>query len=396
MAESISLACPVCTSSSGVVFLHRARVAVHQNLVLKDAATARAYPRGELRMARCSACGFAWNQAFDERRVDYSADYDNRQDLSGHFQGHVQGRVEALLAALGGESVGLAEVGCGKGGFLLRLLAAAPLWRAVGFDPTYQGPLEHLDGRLRFERSRFGLADRSFDAVLSRHVIEHVPDPLAFLVGLRAALGDGARLFLETPDLDWILDQAVPFDFFYEHCSLFDSNSLVRLLERAGFASTSVERVFGGQYLWVEARAVPIPAATSAPEEDPALAARTAALAARLAAREAHWSQWLPSLAARGPVVLWGAGAKGATLAELMDPEQRWLRAAVDVNPAKQGRYMAGSGLPVIAPGDLCKLRPAAVVLPNANYIDEVGAALVRLGIDLTPLDPLALESSAP
>lgn len=396
MAECKSLACPVCTSPSGVVFLHRKRVAVHQNLVLRDSATARAYPRGELRMVRCSACGFAWNQSFDEGRVDYSAEYDNRQELSGRFQEHLEGRVTALVAALGGEAVRLAEVGCGKGGFLLRLLAAAPNWRAVGFDPTYQGPLEQLDGRLRFERSRFRQGALPFGAVLSRHVIEHVPDPLAFLIGLRAALGDGARLFLETPDLDWILDQAVPFDFFYEHCSLFDGNSLVRLLERAGFESTRPERVFGGQYLWVEARAVAIPAPAPALPEDPALAARTAGFTARLAAREAHWAQVLPSLAARGPVVLWGAGAKGATLAELMDPEQRWLRAAVDVNPAKQGRFLAGSGLPVIAPGDLCRLRPAAVVLPNANYFDEVGAELVRLGIDLKPLDPLALESSAP
>lgn len=347
-------------------------------------------------MARCSACGFAWNRKFDERRVDYSKDYDNRQELSEHFQGHLQGRVAALRDALGVGPLRIAEVGCGKGGFLLRMLAAAPDWRAVGFDPTYEGPLEHLDGRLRFERRRIGGEDRPFDAVLSRHVIEHVPDPLSFLLALRAALGDGARLFLETPDLDWILDQAVPFDFFYEHCSLFDGNSLVRLLARAGFESTSVERVFGGQYLWLEARAVPIPGPTPAPAEDPALAARTAALAARLAAREAHWSHWLPSLAARGPVVLWGAGAKGATLAELMDPDRRWLRAAVDVNPAKQGRYMVGSGLPVIAPADLARLRPAAVLLPNPNYGDEVGAELVRLGIDLLPLDPLDSESTIP
>ena len=388
--------CPVCTADAAVGFLHRPRVAVHQNLVLADAASARAYPRGELWMARCTACGFAWNQRFDERRVEYSKDYDNRQELSAHFREHLDGRAAALIDALGTGPVHLAEVGCGKGGFLDRLLQAAPNWRAVGLDPTYVGPRESHGGRLRFEPRRLHASGVRCDAVLSRHVIEHVPEPLSFLLSLRASLAEGARLFLETPDLDWILDQAVPFDFFYEHCSLFDGGSLQHLLARAGFLGNRVERVFGGQYLWVEARAVAIPKDVPTPDVDPALAARTAVLRNQLAAREAHWARWLPSLAARGPVVLWGAGAKGATLAELMDPEQRFLRAAVDVNPAKQGNYMVGSGLPVIAPKDLASLRPAAVLLPNPNYSEEVSAELQRLGLNLVPIDPLLKESTDP
>ena len=55
------------------------------------------------------------------------------------------------------------------------------------------------------------------------------------------------------------------------------------------------------------------------------------------------WSQsehsvlWLESIRRRGEtgaIALWGAGAKGVTLANLVDPEQTLFECVVDVNPS--------------------------------------------------------------
>src|SRR5262249_62391260 len=59
-----------------------------------------------------------------------------------------------------------------------------------------------------------------------------------------------AKVFFETPCVDWILDNLVVWDFFYEHCSLFTRQALGRALARAGFAVGRIAHAFGGQYLW--------------------------------------------------------------------------------------------------------------------------------------------------
>jgi hypothetical protein len=55
---------------------------------------------------------------------------------------------------------------------------------------------------------------------------------------------------------------------------------------------------------------------------------------------------------------------------------------AVDINPRKQGRFLAGSGCRVLGPQDLPQEPPNLVVAMNAAYIDEIQAELDRLGVD--------------
>ena len=43
------------------------------------------------------------------------------------------------------------------------------------------------------------------------------------------------------------------WDFFYEHCSYFNAQSLQTAFEVAGFHVKRVAHVFGEQYVWLEA-----------------------------------------------------------------------------------------------------------------------------------------------
>ena len=387
--------CPVCDAAGAERFLFRPAVPVHQNLLFPTAAAARAMTRGTLDMRACAACGFVFNAAFDPALVDYGPAYENSQDCSPAFNAHLDGLVEHLVTRHGVHNGRVVEVGCGKGVFLKKLLAHADnRSEGVGFDPSYLGPEAPPGGRVKFVKDFYGPATAlPADVVVCRHVIEHVPEPLDLLRTVRAGVGESGetRVYFETPCADWILHNRVPWDFFYEHCSLFTAASLALALERAGFSVTDVRHVFGGQYLWAEGIAGRTRGVGDGVLSTPSLTEvmrtvgvrpETVGLARAFAVEEhsrlARWGSLLAGLSARGPVFVWGAGAKGVTFCHLADPDCRRLAGVVDVNPAKQGKFLPGTAHPIVAPE--AATGAVAVLVLNPNYVAEVRATVRQLG----------------
>jgi SAM-dependent methyltransferase len=371
--------CRVCGSSETHEFLHRDAVPVHQNLVLETRAEALGVSRGDLALTVCRACGFVFNAAFDAGKLAYGEDYDNTQSHSPFFARYIEELARHLVDAEGVRDAAIVEVGCGKGTFL-RLLVGDPRYgnTGVGFDPSYVGPDSEFGGRLRFERRFYdaACADVPADVVVCRHVIEHVPDPLEVLRAVRLALARARapRIYFETPCVEWILRNQVIWDFFYEHCSLFTAASLATAFERSGFAVRAVEHVFGGQYLWLEAgiAAAGGPVRATAGEV-PALGEQFARAEARL---RSGWRERVLGLAGAGKVAIWGAGAKGTTFAHLVDPDCRLIDCVVDLNPNKQGRFVPGTGHPIVGPGELAPRGVRFAILMNPNYRAENEALL--------------------
>ena len=388
--------CPVCAGMDTVAFVRREQVPVHQNLLYDSPAAARAASRGTLALHACRDCDFVFNAAFDDALMSYGERYENAQEHSAVFERHVDTLARLLVESHGLRNAHVVEVGCGQGSFLRRLVEYPGAGNTgTGFDPSYAGPLETHDGRLRFRREFYG-ADATgvhADAVVSRHVIEHVRQPVAMLRSVRAAMQGGlhAPVFFETPCVEWILRERATWDLFYEHCSLFSPRSIACAFARAGFAVQSVGHVFGGQYLWLEASAAGAdPAALAVPArtagEEP-LAARALAFGRDETARSAAIAARLRALRADGPVALWGAGAKGCTLAALVDPDATLVDSLVDINPGKQGHFVAGTGHPILAPAQAAARGVRSAILMNPNYLDECREMLQRDRVDIQLLE---------
>ena len=81
-------------------------------------------------------------------------------------------------------------------------------------------------------------------------------------------------------------------------------------------------------------------------------------------------------------VVLWGGGSKAVSLLTTLGLTDE-VQAAVDINPYKQGKYIPGTGHPVIAPQALTAQPPDLVVVMNPIYAGEVRKALVALNDSL-------------
>jgi SAM-dependent methyltransferase len=376
-------ACRLCGHGASREFLVRRGVPVHQNLILPTREAARAIPRGDLEMCVCETCGFVFNRAFDPSLLSYGEAYDNDQTCSPEFRAYLDALERRILVERGVRASVVVEVGCGNGAFLERLVRNPEIGNTGhGFDPAYRGPDTAAEGRLRFRRAMYGPDCRveGVAVVICRHVVEHVPEPLALLEDVRGALEHAAdpKLFFETPCVDWILQHRVVWDFFYEHCSLFSTRSLAFAFERAGFGVERVGHVFGGQYLWLEA-------GRPRGESVPPRAGETAALSASFSAHDGEvtnaWRRTIGSERRRGPVALWGAGAKGVTLANLVDPDGELIDCVVDLNPRKQGNFLPGTGHPIVAPEALGPRGVVAAVPMNPNYRDENATILARAGL---------------
>jgi nucleoside-diphosphate-sugar epimerase len=383
------ISCPICESSTTVEFLHRTDVPVHQNLVFRDAASAKSVTRGTLAMRVCSNCGFVFNAAFDPSLLAYGEQYDNTQTCSPMFDDYVNELVRYLVEDCGVRGKQIVEVGCGKGTFLRRLIAdVAAGNHGCGFDPTYEGPEDDLNGRLKFHRTFYDAtcARVHADVVVCRHVIEHVPQPCSLLRTIREAMDASgkkdAQVFFETPCVDWIFRNEVVWDLFYEHCSLFTIASLGFAFARSGFRVSAARYVFGGQYLWLEA--------TPASKCDPVVAPFVdRAIAYGDAERRlvAYWREIAERYASRGGVCIWGAGAKGVTFANLVDPTGIMIDCVVDLNPAKQGGFLPGTGHAIIAAEQLPARKVATALVLNPNYTAEIRTLLDRVAPHIETVD---------
>jgi len=332
---------------------------------------ARAIARGVIDLQVCAHCGFVFNAAFDPDKLAYGSRYDNTQDCSPTFAAYASSLATEVRRSAPSAAT-IVELGCGKGAFIRGLIEASPMWLGLGFDPSYEGDAVVCDGRLRFER-RFFDAQATIDdvdIVICRHVIEHVPRPVAMLTALRAALerSPRAQLYFETPCVEWIFRNRVVWDVFYEHCSYFSTSSLSYAFAAAGFSVQAVRHVFEGQYLWL----VATPARQS--QEPPVHSGEPPQ--AREFARDfrsivGRWRAAAASAGARGGVAAWGAGAKGVTLANLIDPDQTLMDCLIDLNPRKQGRFVPGTGHPIVSPQVAAQRGVRTALLMNPNYRDE-------------------------
>jgi 2-polyprenyl-3-methyl-5-hydroxy-6-metoxy-1,4-benzoquinol methylase len=374
--------CPICQANTTSILISRDRVPVHQNFLFEQAHDAVDIARGNLIISICHNCGFVFNAGFNAALLSYDERYENTQSYSSVFESYLDESIDYLIREKGVKNCRIVEVGCGKGHFLQKLVERGDN-SGIGFDPSYIGPLEKLDGKLRFRREFYDekSADLVADVIVCRHVIEHIQNPLDMLGKIRNALvySPHAQVFFETPDVEWILRNEVIWDFFYEHCSYFSKPSIRFAFEKSGFFVENIKNIFGYQYFWVEARpAKEIKISSLEGVENLSELARKFSLANDKVA--SLWSQKLEELSRFGGISVWGAGAKGVTFTNLFDQNCEMISCIIDINPQKQNKYLPGTGHPIVGYEDLTQRNIKSVIILNPNYRQEIAKLLDHSG----------------
>ncbi len=327
---------------------------VLQNRTFASASAARSCVTGDVVLVQDEHSGLIANAAFDPSLVEYDADYQNEQAMSAAFRDHLADVTELVERHLQGQS--LLEVGCGKGYFLEHLQSRG--FDVRGVDPAYEGA-NPVVTKAMFTPD---LALHA-DAVILRHVLEHVPDPVSFLSQIRAANGGEGSIYVEVPCFDWICEHRAWFDIFYEHVNYFrlaDLHSMFGTVHASG-------HLFGGQYMFVIA--------------DLASCRPPIRRHGDVASLPADFLGSVVAVSERfradaGRLSIWGAASKGVIFAALLERAGLRLNVAIDLNPAKQNRYLPSTGLRVVSPETALDSLPqgSPVVVMNSNYLDEIRA----------------------
>jgi SAM-dependent methyltransferase len=390
MSRESSAHCPSCGSEPYEVFAELPDMPVHVGVLWESPDAARASRRGDVALAFCRSCGFVGNRAFDPTRVTYGLRYDNALHFSPTFRDYERTTAERLVERYGVRGRRVAEIGCGSGHFL-SLICELGANRGIGFDPSYEPGAEKLGKGVRILREHYSEnhAEHEADLLCCRHVLEHIPEPREFLDMVRRSFeGDrDAVVYFEVPNAFLVLRDLSIWDVIYEHCNYFAAPTLESLFRSSGFEVVDLQEPYGGQFLSVEARLAPKrdTARTPRVDVDRDALGELAGLVTRFAdcvqQKREEWSDRLESFARAGSKsVIWGGGAKTVSFLNLVGVAGTidWV---VDINPGKQGSFIAGTGQPIVAPDRLMEIAPDVVVVMNPVYRREIEAQLGRMGL---------------
>lgn len=379
--------CPACGERNLEAFYEVPRVPVNSCILMSSREEALAYPRGDLRLAWCASCGFVTNVAFDAG-LEYSARYEETQAFSSTFNAFARQLAEDLATRHKVRGRTVLEIGCGKGEFLVTLCEVGHN-RGIGIDPGYRPERTRTEAQVEFIRDFYKEEHGRLnpDVIVCRHTLEHIAEPQRLIRSIRASIGDreDVLVFFEVPDVLRVLQEGAFWDLYHEHCSYFTPGSLARLFRAEQFEVEELRLDYADQYVMLVARPAARPTQARLPLEDDLAATRAAVQGfAETCARQLEgFGAQIRAAAERGErTALWGSGSKGVAFLTTLGGDVP-VDCVVDINPYRQGRFMPGTGHPIVAPEALQGVRPDHVIVMNPIYLQEVGRDLARLS--LTP-----------
>lgn len=380
--------CPGCGSMDVSIFYDVQQVPAHSVLLMPTRRTAINYPKGNIVLGFCHNCGFISNFAFDRHLLEYSPKCEESQGFSPTFNHFHRRLADYLIDKYDLRNKHIIEIGCGKGEFL-NLLCRLGDNRAIGFDPAYVPDRNHDPAERKITFIQDFFSDKynicKADFICCKMTLEHIHQTANFMNTLRRSIDDQAQtpVFFQIPDAERILRQVAFWDIYYEHCSYFTSEALIRLFENCGFDVLNTWTDYNAQYLMIEA--VAGDNSGSAEIDNTSAIHRTEELVCYFAenyqSKLHRWKVYLNDLYTnRQKVVLWGASSKAVAFLTTLRIYDH-IEYVVDINTYRSGSYIAGTGQKIVAPEFLRDYKPDVVIVMNPIYKEEIRHTIDDMGL---------------
>lgn len=387
--------CRACGAPFGPVFCDLGTMAVANSYLPADADPA-AEPRFPLCTVVCSACRMVQlDHVVDATGI--FTDYAYFSSASSSWLAHARAFCTEMTGRLGLGAGSLVIEVASNDGYLLKNFVAAGI-PCLGIEPAANVAQVAEAAGVPTEVAFLGPETaeaivakhgRRADLVIANNVLAHVPDINGFVAGLALLTGPEGVLSVEAPHLLNLVDQ-VQFDTIYhEHYAYWSLLAVERLFARHGL------HVFDVEHLPTHGGSLRILAVHGARPASPALTRLRQIEAERGLDDDAFYQgfqtrvaqvlegfrDWLADRHAAGrKVAAYGAAAKGNTFLNAAGVTRDDILAVADLSPAKQGRLLPGSHIPVLAPTEMLTLAVDDILILPWNIAPEIVGQLRAAG----------------
>ena len=360
------------------------------NAYLSEADLARPELYYPLKLMVCTGCWLVQTEDYTQAEELFSPDYAYFSSTSSTWLAHAKNYAEAMRERFDLDEKSFVIEVASNDGYLLRNFVEASV-PCLGIEPTAgtADAAEILGIPVLREffgeslGSQLAAEGKQADLIAGNNVYAHVPDINDFTRGLRAALKPTGTITLEFPHLMRLIEHTQFDTVYHEHFSYLSLYTVQRIFDQADLRVFDVEelsthggslRVFGCHKNDPRATADSVKRMST---EEAARGLQSLATYGELQSRADHVKDALLTFLLTQKrdgksVVAYGAAAKGNTLLNYAGIKPDLLPMACDAAPAKQGKFMPGSHIPILPPAELEHQRPDFLLILPWNIAEEV------------------------
>jgi SAM-dependent methyltransferase len=392
--------CRHCDSPLEHIFLDLG-FAPPSNAYLTDADLSRPEKYYPLKIKVCDQCWLVQTEDYTQADELFSSNYAYFSSTSTGWLIHAASYAEKMTGRLKLTKDSLVIEVASNDGYLLKNFVAAGI-PCLGIEPTGSTAAAAEKLGIPVLREFFGeqlgkqlaTSAKQADLIAGNNVYAHVPDINDFTRGLKAALKPGGTITLEFPHLMRLIEHTQFDTVYHEHFSYLSLYTVERIFKAAGLRVWDIEELptHGGSLRVYGCHAedgreiTPVVSAVLAEEAQRGL--QTLATYQYFQAKANRVKDDLLAFLIEQKrtgkkVAAYGAAAKGNTLLNYAGVKPDLLSFVCDAAGAKQGKFMPGSHIPILAPAALDENRPDFLVILPWNIATEVkqqNARLAELG----------------
>lgn len=355
-----------------------------------------------LKIRVCDQCWLVQTEDYAEADTLFTLDYAYFSSTSSSWLAHAERYAQKMVTDLAlSRDSHVIEV-ASNDGYLLKNFVAAGI-PCLGIEPTASTAAVAERLGIPVLREFFGEAlgkrlaaeGKQADLIAGNNVYAHVPDINDFTRGLKAALKSGGTITLEFPHLMQLIEQTQFDTVYHEHFSYLSLHTVVRIFKASGLRIWQVEQLptHGGSLRVYGCHAddtretqslvnIVLQAETNAGLQCLQTYLDFQPRADKI--KDDLLVFLIEQKRAGKKVGAYGAAAKGNTLLNYAGVKPDLLPFVCDAAPAKQGKFMPGSHIPILPPSQLAFQSPDFVLILPWNLAEEVqqqNASLIEGGI---------------
>ena len=344
-----------------------------------------------LRVLVCEQCWLVQTEDFAQADELFDADYAYFSAFSSSWLAHSQRYVSDMAQRFSlNEQSYMVEVAANDG-YLLQYVKALSI-PCTGIEPTASTAIAARAKGIDIVEEFFGVNlarqlvvdGKQADLTAANNVLAHVPDINDFVAGFTALLKPNGVATFEFPHLLNLIELNQFDTIYHEHFSYLSLSSVQHIFAANGLTVFDVQelpthggslRVFaqrtdtGLQVINDQVRLLL--------QKEKSVGMRTAEYYTGFQGKSEKvkddFVAFLIEAKRQGKsVAAYGAAAKGNTLMNFAGIRSDLIQFVVDKNPAKQGKYMPGSRIPIVGEERLIEEHPDYVVILPWNLREEI------------------------